>query len=400
MPTYTGNFYYDEKAGYLVTAVRLRHTVILAVLQRRAFWVLLTFHLLVNFVRRSGFDQCLIEENPWHIGWHSIKVISTMTIFFEVFYTNECWKRYTGLYSQTREMLHTTYDFITELRLLIGRTSKRHLRLSVRYLMSAVMLFFYEMDNVVNDHEWAQLLKLGLITEDEIRVLQNLSPPEKNIFLVHWSADVACDGHALAMEKKKVPPNMRKSLLERLLMIRHLQHQVRDVLGLPVPFQYFHLLNWMIVLNLMLWAYHMGCSISPIDTLIYTAASMVFMGMMELASAFADPFGNDEVDFPVGSWMTEWLRQCVTLLEYTYPGESDEWEEALNNATELSKDLIDVNIFMDCGFADSPRAAMPDDPRRFSMDWSWNDQAPAAFYTYAPGAEKSNFSTSSDEGSA
>merc|ERR1711972_25485 len=188
---------------------------------------------------------------------------------------------------------------------------------------------------------------------------KELSPVEKTSFLVHWCLDVGIQGHAMAVKALNVPQNARAGLLNKVQIFRDCQQQVRDILGLPVPFQYFHLLNMMIVINMLLWAYGMGCADSPLYTLVFVFAELIFMGMMELASAFADPFGTDEVDFPVGSWLTEWLSLSVTLLEYETPGQVDNWEAIIEKERPLSRELIGVHIFMDCGFADSPRGPLP-----------------------------------------
>lgn len=43
-----------------------------------------------------------------------------------------------------------------------------------------------------------------------------------------------------------------------MVKIRTQQQEAVDVLALPVPFQYFHLLSSMIIINLALWAYAMA----------------------------------------------------------------------------------------------------------------------------------------------
>merc|ERR1711972_392083 len=188
---------------------------------------------------------------------------------------------------------------------------------------------------------------------------KELSPVEKTSFLVHWCLDVGIQGHAMAVKALNVPQNARAGLLNKVQIFRDCQQQVRDILGLPVPFQYFHLLNMMIVINMLLWAYGMGCADSPLYTLVFVFAELIFMGMMELASAFADPFGTDEVDFPAGSWLTEWLSLSVTLLEYETPGQADNWKAIIDTERPLSKELIGVHIFTDCGFADTPAGSSP-----------------------------------------
>ena len=42
------------------------------------------------------------------------------------------------------------------------------------------------------------------------------------------------------------------------------------------------------------------------------------MGVREVAMGMSDPFGDDEVDFPVDDWFQEVLHTCIHLLEFEY----------------------------------------------------------------------------------
>jgi len=173
------------------------------------------------------------------------------------------------------------------------------------------------------------------------------------MLLLEWTAHVVCLTHAKAQDTAKVPPNMRKSLIDKIWHCRSLQHTVRDVISLPVPFQYFHLLKLMIVVNIFLWAYNFGTAHSLLFTVIFFLASAIFMGMMELASDLSDPFGNDQVDFPVALWLTEWLQTLWSLLESEIPGEADGWKKVLLDEIPLDRAILGAHVFSDHGFSDS-----------------------------------------------
>lgn len=374
MAIYTGPFKYDERAGFFATAFRLRHTVVCAILQRRAFWTILSFHVMVCLLRSSVWDECVVDSPDWEMGRHKVHVVSACTTFLEVFYTNECWKRFQLMYHTTRTLLTITYSFIIDLRVTMERTSMPHFRLACRYMISSVMLMFYEKDGCAKPQAWTSLLRLGLLTDDEVGVLRGLSPTEKTLYLSHWCGDVVTIGHALAMKKDNAPPNIIRSLRATLRNVRWHHARARDLIAMPVPFQYFHLLNFMVVINLVLWAYCMGCAMSAIYSLVFVAASLVFMGMFELASAFLDPFGTDEVDFRVGTWLTEWLRQCVELVERETTAQAeDRWIAALSKQSLLNPMCVDADLFKTCNFADSPRQRTSCKRYRFTSDWTSED---------------------------
>merc|ERR1719183_956980 len=76
----------------------------------------------------------------------------------------------------------------------------------------------------------------------------------------------------------------------------------------------------MVCVNIALWAYSMALSPSVWSPVCYFFASIIFVGMLELAKLFSDPFGDDEVDFPVHIWLQKFLENQQVLAEYAYPG--------------------------------------------------------------------------------
>merc|ERR1711879_952324 len=84
---------------------------------------------------------------------------------------------------------------------------------------------------------------------------------------------------------------------------------------MPMPFQYFHIMNMMLLLNLVLWAYALGCQNSYWAPVIYMFVQMMFQGVRELSTALSDPFGDDEVDFDVNTWMKILYTRMFAMLE-------------------------------------------------------------------------------------
>merc|ERR1712050_488915 len=80
-----------------------------------------------------------------------------------------------------------------------------------------------------------------------------------------------------------------------------------------------HLMKSMLLVNLFFWAWGMALTQSIFAPLIYWVALLIFMGMLELASQLADPFGDDDVDFPVTEWLDEFVENIVVLMEFRSP---------------------------------------------------------------------------------
>merc|ERR1719160_230121 len=96
-----------------------------------------------------------------------------------------------------------------------------------------------------------------------------------------------------------------------------------------MPWQYFHIMNLMMMLNLMLWAYSFAFQDSYFASLIFVFVAAIFMGIRELCVALADPYGDDAADFPLNEWMNQLYVRVLYLCE-------DNWsaEEMMKGATD------------------------------------------------------------------
>jgi len=311
-----GALHYDPEAGYIVTAFRLTHTVVPEVFRSPVFWGFQLMHLAVYGAHMSGFVKgAETRGSEMCLDWRQMKVIAAVTTFFEVFYTNQCYGRYTELYRISRKMLGNLHDFTFEIRLYLRSSCLNHTRLAARWFTASVILFFYERNCEVSSREWAELIRQGLLKPSEREILSRFHSHQRSLVLMHWSAMAIRDG----CNKAKAPPNVVKGLVDKLLKSRALEQSVVDTVDLQMPFQYFHLLNLMVVVNLALWAYGMGTTGSLMAPVTYFFAALIFMGMLELATALSDPFGEDEVDFPVVQWMNDFLENTIVLLEFDSP---------------------------------------------------------------------------------
>jgi len=168
----------------------------------------------------------------------------------------------------------------------------------------------------VSSREFKQMKSLGLLGDNEIYHLQKHCEAFQGdavpAFLVlQWAMKVM----------RKITPNpeerddMLAGFYERVYRVRTSQEDVRQILDLPMPFQYFHIMNLMLILNLVLWAYSLGCQESWWAPVIYMFVQMMFQGIRELSTALSDPFGDDEVDFPVTEWMIAVYARMYGILE-------------------------------------------------------------------------------------
>merc|ERR1711953_717678 len=106
--------------------------------------------------------------------------------------------------------------------------------------------------------------------------------------------------------------DMLAGLFSKLYHVRECQAEIVALMELPMPFQYFHIMNLMLVLNLILWAYALGLVESYFAPVIFLFVQLMFQGLRELSVALSDPFGDDDTDFPLNEWLTGLYKKCYS----------------------------------------------------------------------------------------
>lgn len=337
----------------MTTACRCGAAVLPHVWARKEFWAFMAFHACVGYAYRTGrIPDATVERTDWSISWADMGVISSLTTFFEVFYTGQSYGRFCHQYGKVKSLMATVCDFSFECTCHITAAAPQHVRLATRYFLASVVLFFKEVEHHTQGEEMAELESSDLILEHELEWLLGYSVKQRSILMMHWSAKITRDGFVLFENSfenpKRIPKNAQVDALNNLSKARDLMQDIIDTVRLPLPFQYFHLLNMMIVVNLILWGYGMALTHSIFGPLVYFFAATIFIGMMELSSQLSDPFGTDVCDFPIDEWLDDLVRQVHTVIEVDGGGcPFGDWKKALSSTPLIQADSIDASIMED-----------------------------------------------------
>jgi len=260
-----------------------------------------------------------------------IRVISAITTFFEVFYTQRCYDRYIemhGAVNQVRSMHRFCFDFKQDFAAnqcngSHPRPGMEYLRLAMRWMHAHTVLFFTEVRHgPLVDEQWRQIVDIGLLHYDEVNLLKDYTGAQRGFILIDWVAKVVVEAHCKNDDHDK---GSWRLLINRIIEHYEAVKCVMDLVRMPVPFQYFHMLNIMLMMNVSLWAYAMAMSEFILAPMVYFFASFIFIGMLELAKLFSDPFGDDEVDFPIQIWCDKFLENQLAYLEYDGVATSDQF---------------------------------------------------------------------------
>lgn len=345
---------YDTKDGIIETALKVSSTIIPEVVQGKEFWLLMGFNIFVTTLRKLGVFEP--EDYNLHLPFSLTGVTGGLMTFFVCFYNGHVFARYNKLYSLTKRMQESCLELISMLKIQVHHKDLQ--RKVGKLVMSSCLMFFYERtldsssnnSTLVSRKEYQQLIALGLLTPAECNHLERssvaLGPSAIPSFL--------CLQYAMETLQHQIPnaeqhTEMLFEFHSRVYSVRAGQAEVAEIMELPMPFQYFHIMNLMLFLNLFLWGYALGCEDSLFAPLIFMFVQVMFQGIRELSTALSDPFGTDEVDFPVNDWMKQLYARMYSVLE-------DDWDVMDKRKTgtlseqkplktcDAMKQIIDVDV--------------------------------------------------------
>lgn len=317
---------YDARKGALRTVLTLKDTVIQQVLQRWEFYALMCFHFGVRISHQGGYFNP--EDYGLTLPIILTHVTGSLMTFFVVFYNSNVFARYNQFYVLTKNLNESCLNVVLQLSIEVKEHKVK--RKLVRMMLASCFIFFFERTpsqsteaayGMLSKAEWDHLARLGLIDKVQEKQLQahcralgnNAVPSYK---LLQWSMTL-CHHHV----------DRCVELDKGYWTVRRNQNDVLEMLEMQTPWQYFHIMSLMMVVNLSLWAYSFGLEASHISSMIYLLATCIFMGIRELSITMADPYGDDAADFPLNDWMHQLYVRVIDFCEDSelyYPGAADE----------------------------------------------------------------------------
>lgn len=318
---------YDPNISLTQATFKFAHTVLPLCLARAEFWIILAINVILCYGFWMESFPDVVFTKFFHIPQKLMDILTSLLVFFIVFYTNHSFVRYNYFYEQCREMLFSYQEFTSTLKCRLD--SHRHRRKALEYALANAYVFFCTASyGEVRDGDWARLLKNGLLTKAEVEHVRNFSG-EKGFLILQWALDIISEGLELKQSRLK-------RFMGNIYEIRGKQIKLRDMILNPVPFQYFHIMNFMLSVNLLLWSYSIACTRTLFGPIIFMIIELIFMGMRELSTQMADPFGDDDVDFDTGSWMHELVVNTTNLLE-------DKFEISVLHTLPIDPTLVHSN---------------------------------------------------------
>lgn len=315
------SFVYDPSDYELGRLIFTYHdTVWVHVVRRASFWFFVLGHSVFwvvvkfEFMKHMPFQEFEALHKWIGIEPKDLSMITALTTFFQVFYTSQSYSRYFEVNSRVMVLFERAHQYAFGFKVHVHIDNVRYLWSSLRWLRMSLLFFFADLRRIeIQEEHFDNFVGLGHLTPEESEYLRRIAPAHRNILLLDWML------RATSIALKDHNTN-RKDVVRMCLDFQAAQKSVLEITRMPVPFQYFHFLHLMVFFTLSLWAYVLGLQESVMCPIMYFCACFIFIGMLELAKLFADPFGCDEVDFPMDVWFEKFMENQLASINADYPG--------------------------------------------------------------------------------
>mmetsp|Transcript_30858 Transcript_30858/g.81131 ORF Transcript_30858/g.81131 Transcript_30858/m.81131 type:complete len:375 (+) Transcript_30858:75-1199(+) len=306
---------YKTDSGPLGVVFIVKNTVVPALKKSWDFRIFLLVYVVVFICYYFGWLPLPGASAYFDLNMDFVRVITGITTFFVVFYSNNCYSRYQRMYDLTQDVFAGASCFAYMLRTQLLEKTPNHARLSIRYMVAAVWLHFLHLKGKTSDIELQKLVAVGqspgLLRQHEAQCLLRLDSNKWGIIVLGWANEVACAGCIKAGAAK----GLVKKMIGHVTQVNVSMQTISNIQALPVPYQYYHILCKMVSSNILMWAYVMGSTASFLAAFSFLAFSSVFLGMMMLSNALSDPFGDDDVDFPLEMWLYQLAEFLIAVSE-------------------------------------------------------------------------------------
>jgi len=341
--------YYDPQASGLRSVFSWQATVFELVLKRKEFWWYIWWNLCLTSVVIFGVPQNRIEQ----FNWDAASIMQYVMTFFVTFYNDMCYHRYQELYPQVARFSDGVIDTVQELNVMCPFEELTNHRIAVtKYLLAVVYEHFMTVcGGKMDPANWHDLVEKGLLTQQETELLASFPGGRVPTILTSWVLFIIRDALVQDCMWRKSPTSDGEFDLISQQIVHIYNRFVRIVVDMekccnkigymvanPVPFSYYHLMNFILLFNILMLATFSALYRSYASVFPFALALLIYNGLREVSTALAEPFGEDAVDFSV----PDILRNCFDrtlcmLLAFQRPDCHDFVRKQILNCEDLEE---------------------------------------------------------------
>eukprot|EP00245_Coleochaete_scutata_P014012 TRINITY_DN585_c0_g3_i1.p1 TRINITY_DN585_c0_g3~~TRINITY_DN585_c0_g3_i1.p1 ORF type:complete len:534 (+),score=94.99 TRINITY_DN585_c0_g3_i1:118-1719(+) len=336
-----GNKTYDTTTPYALL-LKAEGNVLKLVVRRIDFWVLICVHIFLNamYLKAGGTNKPVdlgpnqgpSQNTNWpRVSTSMLGIPGMLLSFLLVFYNSQSFSRFMQQYWHTQRQLGAIAELVLLLRTYVPDTlfpEAKALRDEIWRLIHATHLLGFTglpQQRAQDIDRWAWLFahEKNLLTAAQIARLKPLlsvgagNQPFKETMT--WILQRVWE-----LQRGKYISSQAAALFSEALW--RLRGNIDVLYGFsfqPIPFAYFHLANSILIGYLAVLSYAF-VFISPYYSVLgYILILFTFLGLRELSSVLADPFGNDDTDLPIFDYVNNMLKNMTALIDLPVTADVD-----------------------------------------------------------------------------
>jgi len=314
--------YDTENAGMFKILFAWRGTVLPLVLRLPFFWLVVLTHVTLVMIKQYTDTQLIADVES-----SIIAIPASLLIFFVVFYAGQCYNRFFDMYAHTVAIGGTTMLWIGMIKLHLPDDYSAQWN-ATRFILASTHVLYYGLDGGMSDKDWETVHARRLLSNEEIRMVSRYNG-YLPFLLIYWALrEVQHELKQGDAETDRWRAHAYQQFEQLGFTLRGTSSQITNLLKQPVPWAYYHLLNFMTVLVLVLLAYGFVGMAPPFASIVaFIVISLMVLGLKELAVAMADPFGDDVIDFQLEKFLAGSYRNALAHLGDTYQPTASKVEE-------------------------------------------------------------------------
>eukprot|EP00270_Netrium_digitus_P010328 TRINITY_DN3200_c0_g1_i1.p1 TRINITY_DN3200_c0_g1~~TRINITY_DN3200_c0_g1_i1.p1 ORF type:complete len:421 (+),score=84.13 TRINITY_DN3200_c0_g1_i1:73-1263(+) len=331
-------------------------TAVKMVLLRLDFWALFLFHCFVAIFYFTyyehdelefGLDDGLPHEPYWpKIPTCVVETIGGLVTFLLVFYVNQTFHRYAEQYMKCKETSGHLSEMLTLLRVHFGNHTfpdawrvRHHLYKLLNAVFTLSFMALPEMyESGLDIWGWNYLLDNKLLTESQVQRLKSkykVGSEDCHEEVLSWFDR----GVWAQATRDRLPPKVASFFTTKLTLVSEAISTFYDYTAAPIPFQYYHLLNFVIFTYLLMLAYCFAFMAKYLAIPGFFLILVALLGLRELGNCMSNPFGHDELDLPVFDFVHRFYRESTLLIDLdTFACEPDFMALPRGLSTDLEED--------------------------------------------------------------
>lgn len=314
-------YYHHGQPMYQSFMVVSRTTTIFGMVsQRIEFW----FFLLLHVVLVTGIKLGVLPvSDDLKFRWELVAPMQFFMTFFLTFYNGHCYARYTYMYDRCMEVVDNVLFFVQELVVSLPHPElEKHRVAATKYALAMTYVFFFSTTGgALSKPAWREIVRKGLLTKAEAEKLSDFPGRAHEAILVLscWAMqilDQALQHDLMWQERSMRTAHTHNRANSYIIGAVDACHKIASTLGLPMPFPYFHLMNVVLLFTAFVVAAVSALLFQSYMTIMpFSVALLFFLGLRDISTALADPFGTDDVDFPIAAFIEYTFDNAVVLLE-------------------------------------------------------------------------------------